>query len=99
MSESFTPGPWSYRRYDSEECEAPEFMVFASRPPETAKEKEANARLMAASPVMYQKLVEIRDGMTCVCRINKVVEPLGAGIDCTVCAINAILAEARGETA
>jgi hypothetical protein len=57
----------------------------------------ADLHLCATAPKLYAALSKIRDSMVCVCRLNKTAALLGAGIECEVCCLNKLLAEARGE--
>lgn len=94
----FTPGPWGLGTskvaiWASDGAMVADAWESNDRPD---YECEANAKLIAAAPEMYTCLVKMRDGMNCICRLNKIMEPLGASSECHVCAINAILDKADG---
>jgi hypothetical protein len=48
---------------------------------------------------MYAYLKKMRDSMRCVCGLNELGFQLGSGVECHVCAINAILKKADGGVA
>ena len=57
---------------------------------------EANARLIAAAPDMLEFIKRQHNGVVCVCRMNATVAPFGAGIECTACEMDALIAKAEG---
>ena len=58
---------------------------------EIRRQKQAARRKRDAAEEMYRKLEEWRDSVNCVCRINKIVASLGAGIPCIRCELDAML--------
>jgi hypothetical protein len=102
MSETkFTPSPWSFDKaadgnWHIRDASGNSMMCDEEYYP-WVPDNEADWNLIAAAPDMYTQLVKMRDSMNCVCKINKIVEPLGAGIECQVCSINAILSKAEGK--
>lgn len=53
-------------------------------------------RMELAAPTLCKLLEKIGGEMVCVCRLNKIVASLGAGIPCRKCEIDAALLLARG---
>ena len=105
QSPKHTPGPWFVRHNNPNDrpLEAADFSVesFTWVVAEVysdigdLEEAEANARLIAAAPKMKAFLVKQRAEVVCVCGLNKIAAPLGAGIDCTACELDALIAEAE----
>lgn len=93
--------PWHYQ----EESDAYTHIVrdaqggfVGSTPQSTSGEAEATAKLWAAAPELYEAVQKHYDRLTCICKLNAIVAPLGAGIECTKCTLAPLLAKARGET-
>lgn len=96
-----TPPPWKFKlknagngfmvstQDDNMICD-----VFMTNDPSIAKDR---ARLIAASPKLLQFAKARRDALVCVCRVNKVAAKMGAGIPCTRCEVDALIAEAEPE--
>tara|TARA_R100000700_G_scaffold40268_1_gene55396 strand:- start:468 stop:749 length:282 start_codon:yes stop_codon:yes gene_type:complete len=58
----FTPGPWKVANYNYIRGTIFSVAVAIDLPGQDEKEKQANARLIANSPAMYDMLVKISQG-------------------------------------
>lgn len=103
----FTPGPWKdldlryqqngqIRILSDGPRSSDEYGVIANVL-RSHRQCEANARLIAAAPDLLDFVRGIFNATACVCRLNKIVEPLGAGVPCTRCDAEKLIAKAEGK--
>lgn len=107
MSEKmFTPGPWKVSEVGAgfEIDNSDGYTVAQAQqvhPHNKAnthlRERRANAHLIAASPDLYDEVEKHYKSVVCVCKLNSIVAPFGAGIECTKCALASLLAKALGK--
>jgi hypothetical protein len=81
-SAAFTPGPWQARK-KLVHVEGKGTVALVHNPWNNEGEREANARLIAAAPELYEALIEIRE--------------FSALSNASASRIDALLAKARGE--
>jgi hypothetical protein len=100
MSE-FTKGPWNKdkRKESLVGSDGKRVVVYGSGLsfaglPDT--ESVANSHLIAAAPEMYEFIKRQHNEVVCICRLNNLAESFGAGIECTACTMEAIIAKAEG---
>ena len=84
---TFTPGPWDY--------DAGDFSVYALETFEPIELTEANARLIAAAPALYEALKDMREGWRYIRERHG--DLYGVGWDRAEHAADAALAAATGD--